>query len=1338
MKYLVSVLWLFLSFTEGHAQFETFFKRYSLEEGLSHVTVYDIAEGPDGQMWFATGYGLNRYNGAKFIVYKNNSKDPHSIFENHIRSLYIDSKQKLWIGTQRGLCFYDDEQDQFINFPYSENGSTLNVLDIVEYAPNQYILGTSLGLYSFNTTSGYKRLSCPEHSGITVVRLFNERILIGTDVGLYAYYPQSNTYEIIDKYLANKIIMAVLPHNKQPNKIWVGTEGDGLILYDISTKTYVEYKNVPTPQNSISSNFIRSLEYDSEGCLWIGTFMGLNVTCDDYTFHRYYSKQQNPQTISQNSIRSICRDTQGGMWFGAYFGGVNYHHKKLNRFINYTQTADNSLGDNIVSAMFADKDGKIWIGTNENGLDCFDKKSNTFKHYKHDPKQQYSIPGNNVKAILKHSDHVFFIGLHSAGLCLFDTSSEKFTNVNFTHPNGYNNSVYALEKGENNQLYIGTLDGLFQFDITTGQSRQIKTDQNGKKLPNIGIFALLKDKKGNIWIGTDNGMNRYNEQTKLFEIEQSPIIKDRSYCCFYEDSIGRIWIGTRSGLLLYNYSSNLFIDLADSINFPDIVIYGIQEDKFGHLWISSSNGLICFDPNQNKWITYTEADGIACNHFSFYSYCKTKDEEFYFGSIKGITSFRPEEIYLNHYTPKPIVEDLTLFNKKVKVGDKTKLLSRSISYTKNIKLSPYQSTFGFVFSVPNYLSVQNNIFAYMLDGYDCEWRYTTNGAVEYSNLKPGKYKFRLKAGNNSRIYGEEISPIEIIVQPFWWQTWWAYISYTVVILSLIITVMKHYMKRKMLKHELTLEKKDKQRIEQLNEEKIKFFINISHEFRTPLTLIVSPLYEIFKQNINDKWLLEQLKHIERNVTRMTTLVNMFLDYRRSELGVLPLQIKKGDIQSKLYEILNKFSYITESKNINYEVSYHINSAQLYYDPEFLDHIISNLISNSVKHTHNGDSIEVYIEEQNDILLIEVHDTGCGIPKEKLPLIFDQFYQINHQAGSMGIGLSLVKKIIELYHGSICVRSDVGQGTSFIVKVPCTEKAFDKKEIVANNSKLNNIIEEHIEKLHIESKYSEQAFIDSDNFSKKKILVVDDDDEIRNYLQENLDRYYSVMASTNGEEAKEILDNNSDISLVVADIMMSGINGIELCKYIKNNINLSHIPVILVTAKSDVNTQLDGFSSGADDYICKPFVFSILVAKINNIFKVRELLHSKYQSEQETDIADLTLNSTDQEFMSKAISIIQKNLDNSEFSTTDLSSELCMSRSNLYIKMKALTGESAVQFIRKVKFEYACKLLKDGQYSMAEISSMIGFSPSYFTTRFKQQMGCLPSEYIKNNNKKNRL
>lgn len=1313
------------------------FDHYSHSEGLSNTTVYDIGQDSIGQLWFATADGLNLYNGSHFSVFRNNKRDSTSIQENAIRAIYFDSKSRMWIGTEKGVSRYDSKKARFFNYPGSGINGKMNVFDILELSGDMFLVATNSGLFSFSEQDGYRKLPSPDKTKVSKLLKFQHRILLGTDRGLFTYYSDSESYELTHEALLETAIMDMLPHSSEKSKLWIATEGDGLWLVDLSYKTYTHYKHEDKNPASLSSNYIRSISYDLQNRLWVGTFVGLNISTNTSgKFSRYYHDPYNPESISQSSIRSIMSDRQGGIWLGTYYGGVNYYHPLRSRFNNIRHKKGvNSLSDNVVSIIHCDNHNNLWIGTNEHGLNYYNSTLNEYTNYIHHPDKPYSITANNIKSILPSGNDHLLIGTHGGGLCSFNKSNKRFERIHISHSKTADNNIYTLARPNDQKVWIGTLDGLVIWDEASRQATPFTQDLNGTKLVDNQIMSLYVDTKGLIWIGTDNGVNRYNPQTKLFEIACSPEQNNRSICCFTEDKQGQIWIGTKSGLLRYDQKSFSFIDMSQTIDLPEIAIYGIQEDKIGRLWISTSSGLFVLNATRDKWISYTEQDGIQSDQFSMYSYCKDQIGRMYFGGINGITYFNPEKMPINIFSPTPMINNLKLFNKTVAAGDQTGILSQSLYYMREIKLQPKQSTFTLEFSVPNYISGNNNTFAYRLIGFQEEWVYTKQGSASYSNLKPGRYTFEVKAANNDGVWSDSTTTLSIIAEPQWWETWWAISLFICFIIATIAVGVNYYTDRKFIQRELHLERLEKQHNEAYNQSKIRFFINISHEFRTPLTLILSPLHEILSKGVSDSWIRSQLEHVQRNAKRMTHLINQVLDYRRSELGVLYLKVELKNINNDVKEIFELFTQITKSKGINYYFNSNITSQELYYDPNFLERILSNLISNAIKYTSADGTIDITIDERDKRLIIEVADTGCGIALEKQNLIFDRFFQVEESASGTGIGLSLVKNLVEIHHGEISLKSTPGEGSIFTVSLPCTLESYSSQEIVstplvAPTDSSHVIAEREIAFMEDRTAYEPPNLLSETIDSNKKILLVEDDDLVKSYLQEKFSECYKVLSAENGKEAIQILEQESDIDLIVSDVMMPIMDGIKLCKYVKHNINYSHIPVILLTAKTDLSAQLDGLQAGADDYISKPFIYAILQAKIINIFKVRGLLLQRYSSSDDADISQLATNTVDEEFLQKAISIIERHMENPEFSTEDFSREMGMSRSNLYIKLKALTNESAVVFIRRIRFSHACKLLKQGRYNVSEISGMVGFTPSYFASSFKKHMGCMPSEYIK--------
>ncbi|MFV0546141.1 MAG: ATP-binding protein, partial [Bacteroides sp.] len=657
----------------------------------------------------------------------------------------------------------------------------------------------------------------------------------------------------------------------------------------------------------------------------------------------------------------------------------------------------------------------------------------------------------------------------------------------------------------------------------------------------------------------------------------------------------------------------------------------------------------------------------------------------------------------------------------------------NINTTESITLQSWQTAFSLEFVVSNYISGQHNTFAYKLEGYDKEWYdLTDKRTVSYSNLPHGEYTFLVKAANSDGKWNNQPTALKIVILPVWYKTWWAMLLFLAAFAGLVIFVFRFFWMRKSMAAELEMERRDKAHQEEINQMKMRFFINISHELRTPLTLILAPLQEIINR-ISDRWTRNQLEYIQRNANRLLHLVNQLMDYRRAELGVFELKVKQDNAHRLVEENFLFYEKLARHKKIGYTLQSELNDRPMWFDANYLELIINNLLSNAFKYTESGQTITVSLKEENQELVLQVTDTGIGIPINKQGKIFERFYQVESEHVGSGIGLSLVQRLVELHHGRIELESKEGEGSSFTVYLPQQESVYQASEIAtveqaeeepraySTNSK---------EMYFIDTEKAEEPDTATEEKKRGTILIVEDNQEIRQYLSHGLSRSFNTLEAENGEVAAELL-KDQEIDLIITDVMMPVMDGVKFCKLVKQNIRTCHIPVIMLSAKTDIKDQMEGLQVGADDYIPKPFSLSIMITKIQNMLRTRYRMLERYSKSLEVEPEKITFNAMDEALLKRAVSIVEKNLDNVEFSTDEFAREMNMSRSNLHLKLKAITGEPTIDFIRKIRFNEACKLLKDGRYTVAEVSTMVGFNtPSYFATSFKKYFGCLPTEYIK--------
>ena len=1342
------VIYLFFLCLGMHSAFsetpeQITFSYISINEGLSQSTVFSIDQDKRGNMWFATYDGVNKYDGYAFTVYQHNEDDPNSIANDISRIVKTDSQGRVWIGTRDGLSRYDEEKDIFQNFFYEKNGKHLQVNGIEEISPEQLLISTPEGLIMFDIKESKfidDSFSTAMHKTIasTLYRQ-DDQIYIGTSTdGLYTYSITQKTFEKVIPILGTKQIQAIL--QQSPTRIWVATEGAGLFLINPKTKEIKNYLHSPSNPKSISSNYIRSLAMDSQNRLWIGTFNDLNIYHEGTdSFASYSSNPVENGSLSQRSVRSIFMDSQGGMWLGTYFGGLNYYHPIRNRFKNIRNIPyKNSLSDNVVSCIVEDKDKNLWIGTNDGGLNLYNPITQRFTSYTlQEDESARGIGSNNIKAVyVDEKKSLVYIGTHAGGLSILHRNSGQVENFNQRNSQLVNENVYAiLPDGEGN-LWLGTLSALVRFNPEQQSFTTIEKEKDGTPVVSKQITTLFRDSHKRLWIGGEEGLSVFKQEG--LDIQKASILPVSNVTklftnCIYEASNGVIWVGTREGFYCFNEKDKQIKRYNTTNGLPNNVVYGILEDSFGRLWLSTNRGISCFNPETEKFRNFTESDGLQSNQFNTASYCRTSVGQMYFGGINGITTFRPELLLDNPYTPPVVITKLQLFNKVVRPDDETGILTKNISETKSITLKSWQTAFSIEFVVSNYISGQHNTFAYKLEGYDKEWYYLTDSrTVSYSNLPQGTYQFLVKAANSDGKWNPIPTALEIIVLPIWYKTWWALLIFFATFAGFITFVFRFFWMRKSMEAQLEIERRDKEHQEEINQMKMRFFINISHELRTPLTLILTPLQEIINK-ISDRWTRNQLEYIQRNANRLLHLVNQLMDYRRAELGVFELKAKKGNAHQLIQDNFLFYDKLARHKKITYTLHSELEDKEVLFDANYLELIVNNLLSNAFKYTESGQSITVTLKEENGWLLLQVSDTGIGIPINKQGKIFERFYQIESEHVGSGIGLSLVQRLIELHHGRIELDSEENKGSTFSVYLPQDLSVYKPSELASNDEQNE---EEQVYSTNSKAMYFidtekvENESVESGDKKRGTILIVEDNNEIRRYLNNGLADLFNTLEAGNGEEALEKLKDN-EVDVIVTDVMMPVMDGIKLCKNVKQNIRTCHIPVIILSAKTDIKDQMEGLQMGADDYIPKPFSLAILTTKIQNMMRTRRRMLDKYAKSLEVEPEKITFNAMDEALLKRAMTIVEKNMDNIEFSTDEFAREMNMSRSNLHLKLKAITGESTIDFIRKIRFNEAAKLLKDGRYTVAEVSTMVGFNtPSYFATSFKKYFGCLPTEYIK--------
>ncbi|TSD67066.1 response regulator [Inquilinus sp. KBS0705] len=1349
------------------------FSHLDITNGLSDNQVNWIFKDKKGFMWVGTTSGLNRYDGYKFKVFKHDIKDPNSLTENHVLRICEGPANKLWIFTHSGISVYNQGTEKFSNNISAELApykiKTNQIFSIKkDNDGNFWFVTNKMGLYSYNprdnTTEYYSQSSDsngklhsnsimdivggPNHSVwfvyndgvIDQLNTFTKRIVTRFD-GI----AKSNGYSV----QFNNIMM------DNNNNLWVYSNAGPLGAYCYNTTT-TALQQLNKANGKLNSNIINSIVQADDNKIWIGTDHGGINIYDPATKNVTYllSKEDDNKSLSGNSI-VLYKDNTGIIWAGTFKQGLNYYHSGIMQFPLYRHitTDANSLPFTDINGFAEDIKGNIWIGTNGGGLIYFNRTTKTYTRYRHDAANPNSLSNDIIINLFIDHEHKLWIGTYYGGLDCYD--GQKFTH--YRHNNGIPGSitddrVYSIMEDSGNNLWVGTFaGGLNILDRKT----------NLFKHPNYRMSSdytamIYEDRKQNIWIARDKGIDVIENKTnKVRHYASQPnnvnSLIGNDVNIVTEDSRGLIWIGTKDGLSILNTQTNRFLNIEEGINLPANNVSNILEDNTHRMWVSTTNGLANIQVNKIdgrykvEIINYNELDGLQGRAFNLNGAIKLRSGELLFGGIHGFNLFDPQTVDRFKPSQHLVFTDFQLFNESVGVGEKVDgklILAKSISETKEITLEHNQNVFNIEFAACDYFNPNKVKFQYKLDGFDKDWITSVgnNRKATYTNLDGGDYTFKVRTLDASNHSDNNIITLKIKVLPPFFKSTTAVISYFIFALSLLLFIrhrgirkLKMQFETKQAKLEaerkIEQEREEARRMHQLDLMKIKFFTNVSHEFRTPLSLILSPIDDLIKTTEKPAN-HHHLVTIKRNGKRLLNLVNQLLDFRKMEYNELKLDLKKGDIVHFIKEVSASFMDVAKQKHIQFIIESEICAYITNFDHDKIERILFNLLSNAFKFTPSGGYISVMLSfTVNDSLItdgktleIKVIDTGIGIPKENQAKVFDRFYQDtlpeNLLNQGSGIGLSITKEFVKMQGGTIEIESEPDYGSCFTIKLPVGAQ-MDGDVLLTD-------IEVDEDDLSVLFKKADTVLLPG---KKQTILLIEDNDDLRFYLKDNLKQNFHIVEAVNGRDGwQKALAIHP--KLIVSDISMPEMNGVELCKKLKEDSRTSHIPVILLTALITEEDQLAGLGSGANDYILKPFNFEILFSKIQNLLHMQQTFKNTFQKQIEVQAQDIIVVSEDEKFLKNAFDYIEKNITNLNFSVEELSRHLNLSRVSLYKKLLTLTGKTPVDCIRTVRLKRAVQLLEKSKLSIANVAYEVGFNnAAYFAKVFREEFGMLPSEYI---------
>lgn len=1328
------------------------FERIGNQQGLSQSTVIKIFQDKKGFIWFATRDGLNKYDGYDFTIYRHIFNNPNSLSSSNITCITEDLNENLWVGTvDGGINKMDKKTGNFVHFKHTDDKrviSNLSISSIIVTKDNQ-ILATMFkqGMLKFDiqkssiTWINFETKSDKSSYFSQVYQDKQQNIFLGGSNGKFKQITKRR--DSIDLKIKNNLnpqkdLITCFLEDSQGN-ILIGTRGNGLFKLNLITKkiSQVLYNSSQTDRD----NLIVSLAYDQEKTLWIGTDSGV-ILIKNNDFQNPIHLQANPDSetgLSSHAIQGLFVDRDDNVWIGTWEAGLNVHFKNRNKFMLYrhkTNTEQSLIRDKVTS-IACGEGNKVWIGSNS-GLTLLDRNTNFYKHFVIDPTTSGIHNNNDINYLHTDSDGDLIALTWGVGMRILKKGTSKF--LNYRYINGINTPNLTCVKSSKkpNHLWIGTQNyGILSFDKLTGEFTPLADLNRNEMLTGTHVNTILEDSNGLLWIGSYNGQVLVYEPkiNKILHFIPSDLTGSIKGNHIFEDSQKRIWIATNGGgLYLFQPQTRTFKAWTTSDGLPNNTILGILEDKHQNLWLATNNGLSNFIVKSNSFKNYSRADGLQGSEFLNNAYAQSKSGEMFFGGTGGMNVFHPDSLTESNKVPPVYITGLKLFNKTVIVGEKGSILQENILAIKNLTFESYQNVFSLEFTALDFESLKNNQYAYRLEGFDDDWQYVgTQRVANYTNLNPGKYTFRVKTSNNDGVWNPKEASMKIIVLPPWYETWWAFWIYGGLIIGSIYVFRKVVQVRERFRLDLKIQEKENLQIQELDRLKTNFFTNISHEFRTPLTLIISPLEKYLSENID--LLNPQRKRAEsiyRNAQQLQKLINQLLDLSKLEAGKLFPEITQSDLVEFTEKVTNSFQELAEQRNISLQFMASESYLMAYYDSDIVEKILTNLLSNAFKFSKKGGKIVVSIfinSSDNQQVIIKVADNGIGISCENLPNIFNRFYQVHDdnqpQVVGTGVGLSLCKELVELHRGEILVSSKLGLETIFSVYLPISKKSFDVqwiREGINLTEKQEKLIKNSIQ-------FGDNQGVSVVDKDKPLILIAEDNEDLRIYIKEIFVEQFQILEADNGLCALQMAHDNLP-DLIISDWMMPLMTGIELCEKIKQNANTSHIPVIILSSKSSSESKLMGLELGADDYITKPFNANLLEVRVKNILENRKKMRELFSNSSKIKVREIALNSLDEHFLERIIKIVEDNISNLNLDIAFLEAELKMSNMQLYRKLKSLTNLSGNEFIKNIRLKKAVQLLESENYNVSEIAYKVGFNdPSYFSRIFKKQYGKAPSEYI---------
>jgi signal transduction histidine kinase/ligand-binding sensor domain-containing protein/DNA-binding response OmpR family regulator len=1317
MKHRVILLWLIISFISSSLSAENhYFKQYHVENGLSNNIVSCCIQDNYGFVWIGTRDGLNRFDGYSFRVFRDTDEGNKPIGNNWILSLALDNEGSIWVGTFMGIYKYNEKEENFTQILFCKGLKATNL--VFDTEGNLWVnLDGKLVKYNeqldtYQTYSipdnGYLKSFCFSQTGMMWITLSNGmlykfEITSGEFLG-YDLYSHSPNFKVKD-------LTAIYP-SMTGEKLFIGSTTHGAKLFDIQTNSYKDLMSEEVKKTEICVNAFTHVTPDK---VWIASESGLyiyNIPDDTYTL--VTKRQLDQYSLSTNSLLTLYKDKENGIWLGTYSGGINYYSpfQPFQKF--YAYPGDNALEGDIIHDITTDQYENLWIATEDAGLNKFDTHTSIYSHYK--PQSGInSLPHKNLHGLIADGNKLWVGSI--MGIEVIDIPSGK---VIRHYKINNNKTIVIMKKMPNGMILVGTSNGMYVYNKASDQFEPIP------QFPStVRIQSILEDHEGIIWAGTFNsGLYFYNPldgTNGKFKHDTIPTNNSNTINDILEDNEGNLWFATQEGLKKYNRKTGHISRFTVKNGMPSNITFRILSDESDNLWVSTANGLVWLNPQTNVINVYKKEHGLITNQFNYNSSWKDKSGKMYFGMVKGMISFYPKEIRDFENNTKVYLTNMTVFDKTVG----TKNTTIPISFPNRITLESNQSTISIDFSSLSFIVPSITEYAYSMEGLDDKWIYLNNSRTAYfTKLPPGDYVFKVKGSDLAGLWNEKPAELKISILPPWGLTYTAFLVYFLLFIGVLAMVVRMVKKQNQKKVDQSVKQFEYRKEKELHQAKIDFFINIAHEIRTPLTLIIGPIEKVIHNNGLPSDAKNFIAVIDKNAKRLLELVDQLLDFRKTELEGYRLNFEKCEIVSLLSDNFNRFKDAAEQNSLSFDISANIKRLYISVDEDAFIKIIGNLLVNAIKYAKTKIFVTFSYSEGEEYFTIDVNNDGQKVPVAIKDKIFEPFFRgenSEYKPGT-GLGLPLARSLAEMHKGTLKLMDTDNELITFRLRLPVNQ---------ANSINLLDDVKEPDKTLSI---IREEYILD---ISRQSILIVEDNEEMKSFVGHEINTSYNVLTAPNGEEALKIL-NKFSVQLVVSDIMMPVMDGITLLKRMKTEIDYSHIPVILLTAKKTVQSRLEGLESGADAYIDKPFSVDILLAQITNLLNNRENIRNYYFNSPIANLKSMAHTRADETFLESLNDIITRNISNTNLDVEMIAEQMNLSRPTLYRKIKAISDLTPNDLIRISRLKKAAELIIAGNLNLYEISEKVGFSSqSYFSRSFSKQFEISPSEYAANHKNRNK-